>query len=328
MAQFLRQRWFLIALAIVLLVGYTQAIHLEPVARQSWLRRGIVATVMFLMSLPMGMGTMVKALRNPAPALLASVLNFGLAPLVAWMFSLMLTGDMAVGMLVAGATPCTLASAAVWTRRAGGNDAVALLVTLITNLSCFVVTPLWLYATTGHQIQGEQVDPWQMVLKLLLLVVTPILLAQMLRLYGPMGDWATRHKLGLGVMAQIGVLSMISLGIIGAGLETKSQIAALLNWNKLAMVVAVMTMHLGLLALGFRLAMFLRMKREDSIAVGISGSQKTLMVGLQVAVEEFPNTLALLPIVVYHVGQLLADTVIADRWRQNGEQAESTSSDL
>ena len=66
----------------------------------------------------------------------------GVAPL--------LRGDLAVGLLVAAAAPCTLASAAVWTRRAGGNDAVALMVTIGTNLTCFVVTPLWLLVTTGR----------------------------------------------------------------------------------------------------------------------------------------------------------------------------------
>jgi sodium/bile acid cotransporter 7 len=60
----------------------------------------------------------------------------------------------------------------------------------------------------------------------------------------------------------------------------------------------------------------MRMTREDRIAVGISGSQKTLMVGLQVAIA---SQLLILPMVVYHVGQLIVDTIIADRWRRAGE---------
>ena len=51
-------------------------------------------------------------------------------------------------MIVAATAPCTLASAAVWTRRAGGNDAVAILVTFITNATCFLVTPFWLILMT------------------------------------------------------------------------------------------------------------------------------------------------------------------------------------
>ena len=60
---------------------------------------------------------------------------------------------MSVGILVVGAIPSTLASAAVWTRRAGGNDAVAILGTIVTNLSCFVVTPVWLFQMTGETVR-------------------------------------------------------------------------------------------------------------------------------------------------------------------------------
>jgi sodium/bile acid cotransporter 7 len=59
-------------------------------------------------------------------------------------------------------------------------------------------------------------------------------------------------------------------------------------------------------------AAYLGFSREDRIAVGIAGSQKTLMVGLQMGLE---IKLSILPIVVYHVGQLLLDTIIADRLR-------------
>ena len=38
------------------------------------------------------------------------------------------------------------------------------------------------------------------------------------------------------------------------------------------------------------------------------------MVGLSVATEYFGG-LAILPMVAYHVGQLVLDTIIADRWR-------------
>ena len=49
------------------------------------------------------------------------------------------------------------------------------------------------------------------------------------------------------------------------------------------------------------------------IAVGISGSQKTLMVGLQVCLD---LGITILPMVAFHVAQLLVDTLIADRMRQ------------
>ena len=46
-------------------------------------------------------------------------------------------------------------------------------------------------------------------------------------------------------------------------------------------------------------------------AVGFAGSQKTLMVGLTLAIEYFPQA-PILPVVAYHVCQLLVDTLVAD----------------
>ena len=57
---------------------------------------------------------------------------------------------------------------------------------------------------------------------------------------------------------------------------------------------------------------------SDRIAVAIAGSQKTLMVGLYVAIHYFGG-LVLIPLVIYHVVQLLMDTVVADLWRRRTE---------
>jgi sodium/bile acid cotransporter 7 len=57
----------------------------------------------------------------------------------------------------------------------------------------------------------------------------------------------------------------------------------------------------------------MRLSREDAIAVGFAGSQKSCMVGLEVCAQ---LDVTVLPMVAYHVGQLLADTVIADRFRE------------
>ncbi len=53
--------------------------------------------------------------------------------------------------------------------------------------------------------------------------------------------------------------------------------------------------------------------RDQQIAVGFSGSQKTLMVGLSAAISMGLN---IIPIVAYHAMQLLVDTVIADQLKK------------
>ena len=57
----------------------------------------------------------------------------------------------------------------------------------------------------------------------------------------------------------------------------------------------------------------LGMPRDQQFAVGFSGSQKTLMVGLSAAISMGLN---IIPIVAYHAMQLLVDTVIADQLKK------------
>ena len=324
MRQFFVRRWFLLVLGLLLAVGFAFHGQLDPL-RAMVRQEPIVAAILFLMALPLEAGAMWRAMRRPRAVLLAVAINFGLLPLVAWPVSLLLwPADLAVGLLIAASVPSTLASAAVWTRRAGGNDSVALLVMMITNVSCFLVTPMLVLVMTGAHKELPK-SPGEMIVSLALWCVLPVIVAQLLRLWRPLGAWATRHKAPLGVVAQGGILSIVLMGAIVAG----QRLAALPPGEPgagawLAMLAAVVAVHLSMLAAGHLLGRWLGLSREDRIAVGFAGSQKTLMVGLHLA-----NTfggLAILPMVAYHVCQLLVDTVIADRLLKGG--AQSPASDL
>lgn len=311
--QFLVDRWFLVALALALGLGIGLHDWLSPLTHVPELRQTIVVVVMFLMALPLEAGAVWETLRRPWASLLATTVNYGFLPLFAWALSLALwhsgtLGDnMVRGILVAAAVPCTLASASVWTRRAGGNDAVAMMVTVITNLLCFIVTPAWLWLTIGDI---PQFSPLAVLTKLGLLVVLPMVLAQLLRQLSSIGPWATQHKTPLSVASQCGILFTVFLGAIGTGVKLAGSSLSSIWLELCVMIAVVLCAHIGTLLVGIRLARWTRLSRGDSIAVGIAGSQKTVMVGLEVSAQ---LGVTLLPMVAFHVGQLLADTAIADR---------------
>jgi sodium/bile acid cotransporter 7 len=244
-------------------------------------------------------------------------MNSGVCPPLGWLASLMLPPELAVGVIVATAVPCTLATAAVWTRRAGGNDAVAFLITMITNLACFLVVPFWLWLLSGVH---AQVDYQAIVMGLVLLIVAPIILAQLLRQWGPLGAWATKHKKSLSLVAQLGVLTMVLIGAVTSGesLEAMEDDSILSLTNVILLVAGVTAVHVTALVLGLRTSRMLGFTWPDSIAVAFAGSQKTLMVGAYVALAVGP--LAIVPMVVYHAVQLFIDTIVADRWAEKGEE--------
>jgi sodium/bile acid cotransporter 7 len=277
-------------------------------------RNGLVASVLLAMGLTLRTDAIRAVLNRPLPTVLGVGVNMVLLPLLAWAMSPLLSGQLRSGFLVAAAVPCTIASAAVWTRRAGGNDAIALSVTLITNLGCFLATPAWLRWTAGHGTQMAG-DFGPMATKLALLVVLPILLAQSLRTVGFVSSWAARHKQELGVYCQLGILTMVLIGAVHSG-ATIAHLAD--GWKLLAgegalMLVLVTLLHLAAWLLAYWLAGKLGLTPAEGLAVAFSGSQKTLMVGLAVALDF--GGLAVLPLIAYHAIQLLVDTVLADRYR-------------
>jgi sodium/bile acid cotransporter 7 len=312
MLAFLCHRWFLISLIAVLTAGIVWPSAMRPITD---LLSGdaILAITTFLMALPLETGVLWRSVRKPGPAWLATFLSSGVAPPLGWLASRILPAELAAGVILATTVPSTLASAAVLTRRAGGNDAVAFLVTMITNLTCFLVVPAWLLVLVGVR---TEIDFNAIVIKLLLLVVLPIIAAQILRQWPAIGRQATRHKIALGTIAQIGVLLMVLVGAVDCGtrlaaLETRSVISP---GNVLLLIAAVTAVHMLLVMAGFVLSRAFSIGRDDAIAVAFSGGQKTLMVGAFLATAVAP--LAILPMVAYHAAQLIIDTLIADWLRQ------------
>ncbi len=171
------------------------------------------------------------------------------APVLAWIVGqVLLPESLALGLVVAATVPCTLASAAVWTRRGGGNDAIALLVTLVTNLACFLVLPVWLWVLLRSEVE---LDARALSLRLLLLVVAPVVAAQLLRLSSSVAQAASSRKPLLSYTAQLGVLTMVFFGAVNAG-ETLAQLdstnVTALVW--ILLLVAVLALTSGPIRIG------------------------------------------------------------------------------
>lgn len=366
MIPWLARNWFIFVLVGLLAVGIGLSSSLAWLNDLKWLRYVVVAVVMFLMAFPTEASALWASITRPWASLLAVVINYGALPLTAWAISFLLTDDLLLrtGLLIAAATPCTLASAAVWTQRAEGNAAAALLVTMITNVLCFVLTPAWLLATTSQNTSFSGDKFGEMVFQLGALVVAPMVLAQLVRLIPPVGAWATEQRVGLNIAAMSGVLFMVFFGAIESGLKlnemfspdrgaeavkshTSSKADAPLAATKAdaapvptsqmsvgylvgqvaLMIACVLAVHLSMVWLGWWISGQIGLSREDQVAVAFAGSQKTLMVGLWVAVTYFPQGLSMLPMVTYHCGQLICDSFIAEWWATGTDPAASNEKD-
>ena len=291
------------------------ATPLAGLAESSWIKWGIVSVTMFIMAWPLKFGQLKTTISRPQAALLASILNVGLIPLLVWPFAGFARIEIGCGMIVAAATPCTLATGAVWTRRAGGNDGIAMMVTIITNSTCFIVMPFWIFWLTGVEIESSKL--LGTVYKLLAFVVLPIGVAQLLRIHRASADWATTNKSKLSIAAMIGVLSVVFVGAIGMGNRVADVQSSTAVKDLLVAATVLVSVHCVVFWLGMKIAGVMKMPRPDQIAVGFAGSQKTLVIGLSTAIS---LGFSMLPILMYHVMQLIIGTILVDQIRNRRKQ--------
>lgn len=308
----LRRQWFLVALAAVLVVGALAHAPLRSLTEQLP-RDALVAAIMLAMSAPLDLRRSLTGRAALVAVLVGSMVNTGVAGPLAWGVSRVLPEGLAIGLIVAALAPCTLASAAVWTRRGGGNDAVALAVTVVTNLASFLVLPAWAWLLIG---ENRPVEVGGLAMRLLAIVVAPIAIGQTLRSRRATRQWCDRHRDGLSLAAQLGLLVMVLIGAVRCGAVLADPATRLGAPAWAALVVAAAAVHGALFAAAWGASRLAGCGRGEALGAAVSGSQKTLAVGLGVALDFGP--LAVLPMIVYHTLQLLIDAYLVDRLGPGG----------
>jgi solute carrier family 10 (sodium/bile acid cotransporter), member 7 len=310
MPSFLAKHWFLIVLALG--VGSTL---LWPGAMHhvtdQWEPRRTIAISLFLMAWTMPTQSLVAEMRHPYASLWAVFLSYGFVPLSAWLLGFLAPiPDVQIGLILVSTVPCTLSSAILWTRLAGGNEATALLTVMGTTFTSWFLTTALLSLLTSTPVE---LDATAMMLDLVLSLIVPVIAGQALRLIPACARIAERHKVILGVLAQGFVLAIV----LKAGVTVGDKLHADDTWNAptifLWSILLAVALHLIALASGWFTCRWLGFDRGRQIAVAFSASQKTLQVSLVLYDQYFMTAFpfAVMPLLFYHVGQLLLDTLIA-----------------
>jgi sodium/bile acid cotransporter 7 len=165
----------------------------------------------------------------------------------------------------------------------------------------------------GANVRGSM-SASELVWRLFLIAVLPMLAGQLLRLVRPLARFATRHTPAISTVSQLGILTMVLIGAVQSGLKlgVPTAAAAMTSASWVMMFAAVAVVHLTALYLGFGLGRTIGLDRADWIAVGFAGSQKTLMIGLDLALV-LDLGIGMLSLIAYHAAQLILDTLFADR---------------
>ena len=338
MLEFAKRRWFLISLLTLISSGLVIGSQSSPDSVESFKSlvptKPLTAFVLLLMAFSLNSQQLKASFKAPTPVIWACLVNFGLLPIMGvFLMRFQLTPDFRIGLMIAATTPCTLAAASVWTRKAGGNDAVSLLTTLVTNTACFALTPFWLNFGTS---QSASLDAGYLAQRLVLVVLLPTLLGQALRLPKKASEFAAKNKTPIGVVAQSCILLLVFLSALGGGVQLqKANIGTQLTAVLLVWACCVV-MHVVALAVAWFGGGLFGFERKDRIAASFAGSQKTLPIGVYLATdpEVFGGAavaagvavpFAVFPMLMFHASQLFVDTIVADRLAQAPTETDTVS---
>jgi sodium/bile acid cotransporter 7 len=311
MLSFLAKRWFVLLLVLGVTVAWLRPEWVRPWVERIW-PQAVVFASLLLVALSLESRSLFRTLVRPWAALWALAMSYGALPLLAWGLGTFLPlADLRVGLLIIASVPCTLASAVLWTRLGGGNEAVALLVVVLSTSTSWLITTFWLTLTTRAQVD---LNPGDLMQELVFWLIVPVGLGQLSRAIPGVANGVRRYRTVLGVIGRLLIFSIIIKAAVGLSEHT----AGLTLGVVLATALICVGAHLAVLALGLWSSRGLRLAWADGIAVAIAGSQKTLQVALVLfyGYYEYAYPLAVVPLVFYHVGQLFVDTFIAD-WLAN-----------
>lgn len=241
-----------------------------------------------------------------AMALLGLAAQAALAPL--------LPTTLALGFLFLGVLPSTVQSATAATSMAGGNVAASVVAAALLNLIGVALSPLLLALLAGSAgaIQGAA------VLRIVSVLLLPFLIGQLAQRW--LRPWALAHR-GLATSMDrtaiaIAVYVAFSAAVV-AGIWDQ------LDEREIAVILAVTALMLALSFGGaWALGGLLRLARPDRITLLFAGAQKSIAVGAPLAATLFPPAIAgmvLVPILVYHMAQLIVSAWIAPGLKRTGQ---------
>jgi solute carrier family 10 (sodium/bile acid cotransporter), member 7 len=214
----------------------------------------------------------------------------------------------ALGFLYCGVLPSTVQSATTYSSLAKGNVAASVVASAVINLAAIIITPA-LFALLAGRAGGVTLSG-DLAVRIALILLLPFIVGQFLQRW--VRPWALRHPALIKTMDQgaiaIAVYVAFSAAIVGGHL-------VVLSGQDFALVGAAVLLMLGI---GFggawALGGAMRLAQGDRTAMLFAGAHKSIAVGAPLATLLFPAETAgmiLLPVLIYHLAQLLISAWIA-----------------
>lgn len=322
MVSYLKKYWFFVGIAVVVMIAFV-----VPTVGIFVKTYNILTVVIFLGFLITGLtletasiGEQFKNVRVLSAALISALVLF---PAIAYFLAGMVfktPPDWAIGALIIGVAPVTIASGTVMTAIALGNIPLSLFICVLTNLASILTIPFLLNLFLQFGDTPIVLPVAQMLTGLTIKVLVPTAIGQMLRPF--VKNAIAPYKKAFSIFNQLIVL-MIVLNAVSSSTARIVQAGTAI----IAVFVFMIVLHVLILAINFGLSRMIRLDRASTSAFTIHTSQKTLTVSYIVWAGHFAALypMALIPAIAYHITQSIMDTLVAHRFRERMERERASA---
>lgn len=224
-----------------------------------------------------------------------------------------ISSDLWLALFFLGALPSTVSSSIVMVSLARGNLPTAIFNASLSGLLGIVATPLWmsLFMTASSDFEFGAV-----VQKLVIQIILPLLVGLFLQKF--LGDLARRNSKNISLFDKSVIILIVYSSFSSAFSSQLFTTVGPVDLLKLLLIVIIL-----FFAVYFALnwvSRFVNLSVEDEIAAKFCGTKKSLVHGSVMVKVIFGNSAAnalyLLPIMLYHILQLLVIAVFAEKYRR------------
>lgn len=225
--------------------------------------------------------------------------------------------SMYLGLLFMCLVPSTVQSSINFTSIARGNIAGAIVSASVSNLIGAVLTPVLVLFTMGIT-GGLKIDPTA-IFDIMLQILFPFILGQLSR---PLtAKFVLKHKKSLRYVDQSTIL-LVVYSAFSSG--RRDNIWQLVTGQEIVIITAILLVLLFfMLWLTWQTAAWLKFNRGDQIAIQFCGTKKSLAMGVPMATVLFaggPIGIIVLPLMIFHMAQLIACGWLAGKYGRKAEQ--------
>ncbi|MEL6478915.1 MAG: bile acid:sodium symporter family protein [Pseudomonadota bacterium] len=272
-----------------------------------------LAFIMFALGLGLTVADFRRVLEAPR-AVLAGVLSQVLAlPLAAFAIAILfaLPPEIAFGVMILSVCPGGVTSN-ILTKLAGGELALSITLTGLVSLLSVLTVPLMTGWMAGYFLgaAAPEIDIGGLAVAMVMITAVPVVSGIAVRRWAE--GWARRIEPWVARAANALFVVIVLVAIV-AGWET-------LTTSGVALAPALITLILGLLALGLAIAMALRLSRAQRIAIsletGVQNATMGITIGTLVAGTDQGMGPAVLPSAVYGVLMYLVVLPVILWWRR------------